>query len=94
MGVAAQREVQPRVACVVRGEVDAGIVYATDALTAKNSVNVVAAADENSHSPILYPLAIIKDGKQKQAAQEFADFVLSDVGQNILQKYGFKGVAK
>ncbi len=79
---------------VVRGEADAGIVYATDALTAKNSVNVVAAADENSHSPILYPLAIIKDGKQKQAAQEFADFVLSDVGQNILQKYGFKGVAK
>ena len=78
---------------VVRGEVDAGIVYATDAQAAKDSVNIVAAADENSHSPILYPLAIIKDDKQKQAAQEFADFVLGAEGQSILRKYGFRGAA-
>ncbi len=79
---------------VVRGEVDAGIVYATDAQAAKNSVNVVAAADENSHSPITYPLAIIKDGKQKQAAYAFTNFLLSETGQNILRKYGFNGAAK
>ena len=79
---------------VVRGEVDAGIVYATDAQAAKDSVKVAATADENSHSPILYPLAIIKDSKQKQAAQEFEDFVLRAEGQNILHKYGFKGAAE
>ena len=78
---------------VVRGEVDAGIVYATDALTAKENVIVAAAADEESHSPILYPLAVIKEGRQKPA-RGFADFVLSADGQNILRKHGFKGVSE
>ena len=78
---------------VVRGEVDAGIVYQTDALTAKDRVNVVATAAENTHSPILYPLVIVKEDK-KQAAREFTNFVLSAEGQNILRKYGFKGVSE
>ena len=78
---------------VVRGEVDAGIVYATDAQTAKDTVKVVAIADETSHSPILYPLAIIKEGRQKQAAQKFTDFVLGAEGQSLLRKYGFRGAA-
>lgn len=79
---------------VVRGEVDAGIVYATDAQMAKENVSVVATAEESSHSPILYPLAIIKDSKQTQAAQEFTDFVLSVSGQEILRKHGFKGASE
>lgn len=74
---------------VVRGEVDAGIVYATDAKIAGEKVQVIATATENTHQPILYPLAVIKDSKQKQAAQEFLNLVLSTEGQNILQKYGF-----
>ncbi len=79
---------------VVRGEVDAGIVYATDALTAKDAVRVVATADETSHAPILYPLAIVANSRQKQSAQGFADFVASAEGQNILRKYGFTNVAE
>ncbi len=74
---------------VVRGEVDAGIVYATDALTAKDKITAIAIADENTHSPILYPLAILKDSKNSDA-KAFVDFVMSADGQNILQKYGFK----
>lgn len=79
---------------VVRGEVDAGIVYATDAQIAKEDVNIIATAEESSHSPILYPLAIIKESRQTQTAQEFADFVLSAEGQQILQKYGFQKLRK
>ncbi|MGI8786420.1 MAG: molybdate ABC transporter substrate-binding protein [Pyrinomonadaceae bacterium] len=79
---------------VARGEVDAGIVYATDALTAKENVRVIATADENSHAPILYPLAIIKNSRQKQAAQNFADFINGREGQAILRKYGFMNVTK
>lgn len=75
---------------VARGEVDAGIVYQTDAKTADDKVYVLATAPENSHSPILYPIALIKNGEQKQSANEFLDFVLSAEGQQILQKYGFR----
>jgi molybdate transport system substrate-binding protein len=78
---------------VVRGETDAGIVYATDARSAGEKIRLVATAAENTHAPILYPIAIIKDGKQKQSAQEFLDLVLSAEGQGILRKYGFAAVA-
>lgn len=74
---------------VVRGEVDAGIVYATDARAAGERVRVVATAADDSHAPILYPVAIIKDSKQKGAAQEFVNFVTGAEGQGILRKYGF-----
>jgi molybdate transport system substrate-binding protein len=79
---------------VVRGEADAGIVYATDARVAGEKARVVATAPEDSHLPILYPVAIIKNSQQKQAAQEFVDLVLSAEGQAILQKYGFVSVSE
>jgi molybdate transport system substrate-binding protein len=74
-----------------RGEVDLGIVYRTDALTAAGRVDVAAAAPENSHSPILYPAALIKDSKNRRAAEEFIELLLSAEGQNILRKHGFSG---
>jgi molybdate transport system substrate-binding protein len=77
---------------VIRGEVDAGIVYETDARIAEGKVKIAATAFEGDHEPILYPIAILKDGKQKQNAKEFLDFILSADGQKILQKYGFSGV--
>lgn len=79
---------------VVRGEVDAGIVYVSDAKIAAEKVRVVATAAEDTHEPILYPMAIIKDTKQKQSAQEFINVVLSAEGQNILRKYGFSKVSE
>lgn len=79
---------------VVRGEVDAGIVYASDALSAGDKVRVATTAPEDTHTPILYPLAIVKDSKQRDAAQEFIDRVLSAEGQAILKKYGFASVSK
>jgi molybdate transport system substrate-binding protein len=74
---------------VMRGEVEAGIVYATDARSAGVRVRVVATAAEDSHAPILYPIAVIKDSKQKQPAQEFVNLVNSPEGQAVLRKYGF-----
>lgn len=74
---------------VSRGEVDAGIVYATDAKIAGAKIRIAATATADSHQPILYPIAIIKDSANKQLAQEFIQFLMSEDGQNILQKYGF-----
>lgn len=76
---------------VVRGETDAGIVYATDAKSAEGKIKIIATASETDHDPILYPIALVKDGKQKQSAKEFLDLVLSAEGQAILPKYGFTG---
>lgn len=74
---------------VVRGEVDAGIVYSSDVLSAGAKVKEVVRAPEDSHDPILYPIAILKDSKRKDAARKFIDLVLSSEGQKILAKYGF-----
>ncbi|HEX7173895.1 MAG TPA: molybdate ABC transporter substrate-binding protein [Pyrinomonadaceae bacterium] len=74
---------------VVRGEVEAGVVYATDARAAGDRVRVVATAAEDMHAPILYPIAVIKQSTQKLTAQEFVNLVAGAEGQSILRKYGF-----
>lgn len=77
---------------VVRGEVDAGIVYASDARSASEKVRVVLTAPEDSHAPILYPVAVVKDSKNKQSAEEFITLTMSGEGQQIFRKYGFASV--
>lgn len=70
---------------VSRGEVDAGIVYATDARIAEKTVRVAAIL--SGHTPVTYPLALIKP--ETRAARDFAAFVTSPEGRGVLQKYGF-----
>src|SRR6185436_12592314 len=41
---------------VARDEVDAGVVYSSDALSAGDKVKLVARAPDDSHDPILYPI--------------------------------------
>jgi molybdate transport system substrate-binding protein len=77
---------------VVRGEVDAGIVYATDVRVAQGKVSVAARAAEGDYGPILYPLAVVQDSSSSIAARGFVDLVLSPEGIQILKKYGFQPV--
>ncbi|HEY2865758.1 MAG TPA: molybdate ABC transporter substrate-binding protein [Pyrinomonadaceae bacterium] len=74
---------------VERAEVDAGIVYKTDAMVAGDKVRVIATAPPESHGPILYPIAVVKDSANKQAAKMFIDILTGPEGQTILSKYGF-----
>jgi molybdate transport system substrate-binding protein len=74
---------------VARGEVDAGIVYASDVYAARDKVRTVASAPEDSHDPILYPLAVVRASGHQEAARAFIDTVMSGDGQRILEKYGF-----
>lgn len=77
---------------VVRDEVEAGVVYSSDALSAGDKVKVVARAPDDSHDPILYPIAIVKESKQQDAARKFIELVLSPDGQAILVKHGFLAI--
>ncbi len=74
---------------VARDEVDAGIVYATDARIGRDKVRIAAVASKESHDPILYPIAVVKDSGKAQAARDFVELVLSPEGQNILRRHGF-----
>ena len=75
---------------VARNETDAGVVYATDAAARSKEVKVAAAAPEPSHKPVVYPIAVVKGSKNEAGAKAFIALVLSDEGQAVLQKYGFK----
>ena len=77
---------------VSREEVDAGIVYATDVQVAHGKVSVALRAPETSYGPILYPVAVVQDSANAQAAKEFVDLVLSSEGIQVLKKYGFQPV--
>lgn len=73
---------------VETGEVDCGMVYATDAMTS-DLVKVVAKAPEGSHRPVVYPAALIKGSKNLEESQEFLDFLSTKEAQEIFEKYGF-----
>ena len=75
-------------ASVESGNADAGLVYVTDAKIS-DKVKVVVTADEKYHSPIIYPLAVVKRSKNIDAAKEFSQFLSSNQAKTVLKKYGF-----
>lgn len=76
---------------VATGNVEAGIVYRTDAQVS-NQVKIVAIAPESSHSTITYPIAVIKDSDAKEAARELIEFLSTPEAQAVFEDYGFVSV--
>ncbi len=70
------------------GEADAGVVYATDAQSAKDKLTVIEIPDAQNVLAT-YPIAVVKDAKQAARAQRFIEYLVSADGQTVLQKYGF-----
>jgi molybdate transport system substrate-binding protein len=83
------RNVAQALEYVGRGEVDAAITFATEVQIAPDTVRMVATADAAWHTPIEYPIAVVKSSDDKTLAQAFIDFVTGPQGQAILQKHGF-----
>jgi molybdate transport system substrate-binding protein len=71
-----------------RGEVDAGFVYITDAAMVKDKVKV--AGEVAKAGRMSYPIAVVKNSKDKQAAGKFVEYVTGEKGREILSKHGFK----
>ena len=73
---------------VESGDVDCGIVYATDAASTEN-VTVICEAPEDSHLPVIYPAAVLAGSENSEAAGDFLDFLSSDTAVAAFEKAGF-----
>jgi molybdate transport system substrate-binding protein len=78
--------VRSALAFVDRGEAPLGIVYETDALIDKN-VRIVDVFPADSHSPIVYPVALTTGAKP--AAAKFVAYIRSLAGDATFKSYGF-----
>lgn len=67
----------------------AGFCYASDAKMAGNSV-VAQVVPSDSHAPIVYPAAIIKDTKNLEEIEKFLAFLQTEESKTVFEKYGFK----
>jgi molybdate transport system substrate-binding protein len=70
------------------GDADCGFVYRSDAALMETGV-VVTDLPEDSHSPIVYPAALIAGSEQEAAAQAFYDYLQSDYAKGVFESYGF-----
>jgi molybdate transport system substrate-binding protein len=78
--------VRVALAYVARGEAPLGIVYTTDAMS-EPKVRIVADFPDNSHAPIVYPVALTKDARP--GAMDFLNFLGSEDAAAIFRKAGF-----
>ena len=75
---------------VMRGEVEAGFVFATDAVAVKDKVQVVT--EIATAKPIVYPVAVVAASAKQEQAKAFILYLQSVEGQAVLTKYGFKKI--
>jgi molybdate transport system permease protein len=80
--------VRAALAALERGEVDAAIVYRTDAAVARGPVVAFELAEEPGH-PIAYPAAVIRGTHAPEAATAFLDFLRSPAARAEFSRSGF-----
>ena len=85
--VARAKDVRAALVLVERGEAPLGEVYATDAAVS-DKVKVVGMFPEDSHPPIIYPVAVTADSKSS-AAGIFIEFLRGPAAKAAFEKYGF-----
>ncbi len=73
---------------VETANVDAGIVYLTDAKLS-SLTKIVATAPSISHSPVVYPVAVVQSSEKASIAKDFVQFLASQEASKIYEKYGF-----
>ena len=81
-------------AAVSEGSNEIGVVYATDAASVADKVEILAEEPADSlQTPVLYPVGLIEDKEASEddtkAAEAFLDYVESDAAIKVFEDYGF-----
>jgi len=85
--LAPAENVRATLALVSRGEAPLGIVYQTDANSDKG-VQIVGTFPENTHPPIIYPIAVVASSTNP-GASGYVAFLKSPAARPIFEKHGF-----
>jgi molybdate transport system substrate-binding protein len=85
--IAPAENVRATLLLVSRGETPLGIVYQTDA-AADSSVKILGSFPDNSHPPIVYPVARLQSSASPAAADYLA-FLKSSAARPFFEKQGF-----
>ena len=88
------KNVSEVLAAVSEGSNQIGIVYATDAASVADKVDVIAEAPADAlKTPVLYPVGLIEDKEASEddtaAAEAFLEYIKSDDAMKVFEKYGF-----
>jgi molybdate transport system substrate-binding protein len=86
--VSNEEDVKGVVGKITSGAADAGFVYVTDATAAGDDVEAIE-LPEDAQAVVEYPIAVVADSENAEAAQEFVDLVLGEDGQEALAEAGF-----
>ncbi len=76
---------------VETGNVEAGFVYATDAM-GSDKVKTIDTVPHHTHDEIIYPAGVISSSKKKEEAKDFYTYLQSADALKVFEKYGFKGL--
>ena len=81
-------------AAVSEGSNEVGIVYATDAASVADKVDIIAEAPEGSlKTPVLYPVGLTVDAEasdaEAAAAEAFLAYLQTDDAMKVFEEYGF-----
>ena len=79
---------------VAEGSNEVGVVYATDAASVADQVEIIAEAPEGSlETPVLYPVGLVEDQEatedDSRAAEIFLEYLQSDEALEVFEEYGF-----
>src|SRR5215475_12453084 len=86
--LAITQDVRATLASVESGNVEAGFVYKTDAAVS-NKVRIVYEVPLDKGPKIIYPVAVVKESKQKNAAGDFLSYLVTPGSKELFKKYGF-----
>ena len=74
---------------VENNSAEVGLVYSTDAASTENVEVISAVPSELLNSPVIYPVGVLKESKNKKEAELFLDFIQRDDVLKIFEQYGF-----
>ena len=80
--------VRAALAAVESGNVEAGLVYKTDAAISKK-VKIACEVPARDSPAISYPMAVLKEAKEPEAAKRFLEHLDSEEAGRVFNKFGF-----